>query len=466
MFNLKNKKVTVMGLGLYQEGSGISATKFLLSAGAKVTVTDLKTEAQLAEQLKRLGKLKTKINFVLGKHREQDFKNVDLIIKNPGVPASSRFLKIAEKNKIPVYTDISLFFEFFDRSRIIGITGTRGKSTTASLIYELIKKVDRGAILGGNIKKSPLLQLEKIKAGSTAVLELSSWMLESLELIKKSPHISVFTNIYPDHLNTYRGMAEYVEAKKNIFKFQNLQDYLIINRDNPYTLQAGKEAVGRRVWFSVKYFKEENGCYVKDEKIIFRFDGVEQKVCSLKEVTLPGKHNLENVLAATAVALIFGVKIIDIKKVLKSFKGIEDRLELLKEIRGVKYYNDTTSTTPEATMAALRTLGQSEKKIILIAGGSDKGLEFKELIKEIKKYCQAVILLKGSGTERLKPLLLGIKNLPLFEVDSMDSAVKLAQSLAVKQDFVLLSPACASFGMFVNEFDRGAQFRKLVGKLK
>ena len=214
--NLKGKKVTVMGLGLYEEGSGISATKFLVEAGAKVTVTDLKTEVQLADQLKRLGKMKDKIKLVLGKHRVSDFKGVDLVVRNPGVPASSKFLKLARANKIPIVNDISLFFQLIDRKRVLAVTGTRGKSTTTTLLYEFIRRIDKNAVLGGNITKSPLAQMPLVSRGDNVVLELSSWLLEGLEDIKRSPHLAVFTNIYPDHLNTYKGIKEYAEAKKNI----------------------------------------------------------------------------------------------------------------------------------------------------------------------------------------------------------------------------------------------------------
>ena len=497
-----------MGLGLYEEGSGIAATKFLLSQGAKVTVTDLKSKEQLKDQLLELEKYKKNldsrlrgndkggrgndkgrrgddIKYVLGQHRDQDFVSADLIVKNPGVPAKSKYLALARKNNIPVVTDISLFFQLVDRKRLIGITGTRGKSTTTSLIYDLIKSQDRQAVLGGNILKSPLAQMAQVKKGGSIILELSSWMLESLIDIKTSPHIAVFTNIYPDHLNTYDSIEDYFTAKKNIYRFQSPQDYIVLNRDNKYTVKAGKEVVAQRYWFSLKPFAEENGCYVKNNSIWFRQNGVEQKMCSLADIRLPGEHNLSNILAAVCVAGICGIKPPAVGKVVRSFKGVPNRLELLREIRGVKYYNDTTSTTPEATIAALRALGQKNKKtkkqknknIILIAGGADKGLDFKILTKEIKQACKAVVLLNGTGTQRLNYELSAsaspqrdgrITNYDndLVIANSMADAVGLAKSFAKKGDIILLSPACASFGMFNNEFDRGDQFRKLVNKLK
>ncbi|MFA6593854.1 MAG: UDP-N-acetylmuramoyl-L-alanine--D-glutamate ligase [Candidatus Buchananbacteria bacterium] len=505
MLNLKSKKALVMGLGLYEDGSGIAATRFLLSHGAKVTVTDLKSKEQLKDQIAELERFRKNldsrlrgndeersgndeersgndeersgndeersgndIKYVLGRHRKEDFKHQDLILRNPGVPQSSKFLKIARDNKIPIYTDISLFFQLVDRKRLVGVTGTRGKSTTTTLIYELVKTLDKQAVLAGNITKSPLAQIPLVNKGGRIVLELSSWMTESLADIKKSPHIAVFTNIYPDHLNTYSGIKDYAEAKKNIFKFQTLQNYAVLNRDNSYTKKMGGEVVAQRYWFSLKSFAEENGSFIKNGRIVFRQNGVEQIMCSISDIKLLGEHNLSNVLAAVTVAGIIGISPKNIKSVLHRFYGIPNRLELLREVRGVKYYNDTASTMPEATIVALRALSspkpqapRSPKQIILIAGGADKGLDFKELAQEIKKYCQAVVLLKGAGTERLKKEL---KNFTI--VDSLPDAVGIAKSFATSGDIILLSPACASFGLFKNEFDRGDQFRQLVKKIK
>ncbi len=454
-----------MGLGLYEDGSGISATKFLLSQKAKVTVTDLKSKEQLQEQIKRLGSDAKKIKFVLGEHRESDFISADLIIKNPGVPRTSKFLKIAKENNIPIETDISLFFQLVDKKRIVAITGTRGKSTTTTLIYEFIKTQDKNSVLGGNITKSPLSQMAKVKKNGKIVLELSSWLLESLESKKLSPHIAVFTNIYPDHLNTYDNLEDYAEAKKNIFAWQDKNDFVILNRDNAWTKKMGRLVSAQRFWFSLHEFKHENGIFVRGGKIVFRQNGVEQNICSVSDIKIPGVHNLYNALGAICTARISGIKILNIKKVIKDFKGIPDRLEFLKEIGGIKYYNDTTSTTPEATLSALKAIAKN-KNIILIAGGSDKGLDFKILAKEIKKNCRVVILLKDTGSERIKKLLMPNSKFLVTETASMIDAVGLAKSFAKAGDIILLSPACASFGLFKNEFDRGNQFKNIVKKLK
>lgn len=467
--DFKNKKITVMGLGLYKEGSGISATRFLVSQGAKVTVTDLKTKAELADQIKRLGPLAQKVDFVLGEHVEADFKHADMIIKNPAIPRYSKYLEIARKNNIPIETDISLFFKLVNRKQIIGITGTRGKSTTTTLIYEILSLAKKKVIIGGNITKSPLVQLNKMstKGGNNglAVLELSSWLLESLEDAKLSPHIAVFTNIYPDHLNTYKDINDYALAKENIFKWQNLQDYVVLNRDNKFTKKIGAYVPSKRFWFSLEEFKEENGSFLKNKNIYFRIGGQEKKILSISDIKVPGEHNIANVLGAVCVAGILGIEPKIIKKAVRNFSGVPNRLELLKEIGGVKYYNDTTSTTPEAGLAGLKALKKNKKNIVLIAGGADKGLDFSKWIKEIEQTVKYLVLFKGTGTDRILKIIKN-KKINLVVASSMAEAIGLAKSFAKSGDIVLLSPACASFGMFKNEFDRGDQFRKIVGKLK
>lgn len=463
--DFKNKKITVMGLGLYKEGSGISATRFLLSAGAKVTVTDLKTKEELADQIKRLGKLSQNVRFVLGEHQESDFQNVDMIIKNPAIPRRSKYLEIARKNNIPIETDISLFFKLVNRQQIIGITGTRGKSTTTTLIYEILLAAKKRAIIGGNITKSPLVQLSKMKNNGLAVLELSSWLLESLEDAKLSPHIAVFTNIYPDHLNTYLDIYDYAAAKENIFKWQNSQDYVVLNFDNKFTKKMGTYVPSKRFWFSLGDFKEENGSFVKNKNIYFRIDGQEKKILSISDIKIPGEHNIVNVLGAVCVAGILGIKPNVIRQAIRNFSGVPNRLELLREINGVKYYNDTTSTTPEAGLAGLKALGSNKKNIVLIAGGADKGLDFKDWILEIESKAKHLVLFSGTGTDRILKLIKN-KKINFTIAGSMVEAVGLAKSFAKTGDIVLLSPACASFGMFKNEFDRGDQYNAIIKQIK
>ncbi len=457
-------KVVIMGLGSYKEGSGISAAKFFISQGDAVLITDLKTEkdlkAQIAE-LKNFCKKNKKLlpKFVLGRHDEKDFANADLVMRNPGVPKDSKFLQLAREKNIPVETDISIFMKNCP-AQVVGVTGTRGKSTTTTLIYKLLKKSPpsppfqrggkRGVWLGGNIKISPLSYVDKIKNGDIVVLELSSWLLENFAEKKLAPHVAVITNIFPDHLNTYKNMAEYIAAKKNIFACQAAGDYLVANGENAETKKW--HGRGKTIYF-------------------YKKDAAEYKIA------LRGEHNLENIAAGIVVAKIFEVPVARIKKVLAKFSGLPDRQELVAEIHGVKYINDTTATSPDGVIAALRTFGapvrsvipakagiSSAKNIILIAGGKDKELEYDELAKEIPKYCKAVILFPGTATEKIKNGLL-TANCQLLTATDMKDAVKQARTLAIKGDIILLSPGAASFGLFKNEFDRGEQFRKAVAEI-
>ena len=472
MLNLKNKQVVVMGLGLH--GGGLAVTNWLLKKGSKVTVTDLKTAKELKPTLNKINpSLKKRIVFVLGKHREIDFKKADIIVQGPGVPTESKYLKIAKKSGVAIENDASLFFKHCKSKNIIGVTGTRGKSTTSALIRQLLNK-SKKTWLAGQSQKPELEIVDKIKSNDLVVLELSSWQLEILGQLKLSPAVSVVTNIYPDHLNRYSGMKSYIAAKKNIFTNQSKNDFTILNLDNAETKKLGKTVPAIRFWFSKKSFKSQNGSFIKNNNIVFRSNGIEKKLVRISDIKLRGDHNLENVLAAVTIAGIFKVPTVKIKQVLSKFSGLPDRMELVKEVKGVKYVNDTTSTTPDAAIAALSpetwNLKPETRNIILIAGGSDKKVpqvKFDDLAKQIKKTCKAVILFKGQGSNKIKKSLnrFHVSGFMFQDISNMSAAIKVAQSIAKKGDIVLLSPACASFGLFVNEFDRGDQFKKIISKL-
>ncbi|MFA6254725.1 MAG: UDP-N-acetylmuramoyl-L-alanine--D-glutamate ligase [Patescibacteria group bacterium] len=464
------KKVTVMGLGLH--GGGVACVKWLTKHGASVTVTDLKTAKELSVSLKRIKKTKNqKIKLILGQHRAGDFKNADLIIQNPGVRRESKYLKLARKAGIPIENEASLFFKNCP-AQIIGVTGTRGKSTTASLVYEILRHGTRnmkhGTVWLAGLPQQPMLEiLDQVKPNDLVVLELSSWQLEILGEQNLSPHIAVFTNIYPDHLNRYFGMASYISAKKNIFTWQNQNDFVILNLDNPQTKKLGQVVVSQRFWFSKKYFTEENGCFVRSGQIFLRRNGGEKRLAKVSDIKLFGWHNLENVLAALAATASFNISPLAIKSALKQFKGLPGRLELIKEKKGIKYINDTTATTPDATIAALRLA--KKRNVILLAGGDTKNIpdaKYQELAKIIKQKCKAVILFSGPGSEQLKKQFKSLKFRPFIaELNKMTEAVSLAQSFGKSGDTILLSPASASFNLFINEFDRGDQFKTIVFQL-
>lgn len=459
---LKNKKVTVIGLGLH--GGGVASVKWLVKHNAKVTVTDLRTKKELQQSLNKLKGLKVK--YILGKHNVADFKAAEVIVQNPGVPRQSKYLAAARKAGVPIENDASLFFKNC-KAEIIGVSGTRGKSTTSTLIYELLKKGRKKVYLAGLPQKPILEILDKVSQDDIVVLELSSWQLEILGNYKLSPHISIVTNIYPDHLNRYSGMNSYIKAKKNIISWQTRDDIAILNLDNIETKRIGQQVIAKRFWFSKSVFKDQNGCFVKNQSMLFRLNGKENKLAEIKDIRLFGWHNLENVLASLAATATYNISAKDIKSVLKSFKGLSGRLELVKEKSGIKYINDTTATTPDAAMAALKLA--KKKNVVLIAGGDSKNIpdyKFKEFSKVIKNSCKAIVLFSGNGSEQIKKEIKTIKfKKYVFEVSNMTEAISIAKSFAVSGDTILLSPACASFGLFINEFDRGDQFKKVVSKI-
>lgn len=438
----KGKKITVIGLGLL--GRSVGDVEFLAKSGANLIVTDLKNDKELKVSLDRLRKFKN-IKYVLGKHRLEDFKGRDMILKSAGVPLDSPYIKKAKKNKIPVEMSASLFAKLSE-AEIIGVTGTRGKTTVTHMIYEILKSrvaldttrkglpfTKRRVFLGGNIRNiSTLALLDKIKKNDIVVMELDSWQLQGFGDSKISPHISVFTNLLADHMNYYKGnMAKYLKDKTNIYKYQKVDDYLI----------TGKEIA----------------------KKIKRKSIVTKPLPKNWKLKIAGEHNRENAALAYDAASAAGVPQRIIKKVIENFKGVEGRLEYMKTVRGVKIYNDNNATTPDATIMALRALGSKSKNIVLIMGGADKGLDMKQFLKEIPKYCKAVILLAGTGTNKLTSYKLQANT---EYTSSLKEALQKAFSIAKKTDIILFSPAFASFGMFKNEYDRNDQFASLVKKIK
>jgi len=443
----KDKKITVMGLGLL--GRGIGYTKFLAECGADLIVTDLKTKEQLASSLKKLAKFKN-IMYVLGEHRLEDFRGRDMVMKAAGVPLDSVYIAEAKKNNIPIEMDVSLFAKCAPEVMIVGVTGTRGKSMTIALIYEILntnkKLLNRDVYLGGNVRGVATLPLlQKIKAGDVLVCELDSWQLQGFGDTKISPHISVFTTFMPDHMNYYKNdLEKYFDDKANIFKFQNKNDVLIV-------LPEVKKMLSKDIKSDVIVAKQGD---VSD------FDFI-----------VPGEHQRANLACAVAVAEQLGIPLAKIRQAVKKFKGVEGRLQYLRTYKGIKIYNDNNATTPEATIAGIRALGDIPdkkslgKNIVLISGGADKNLDTKIFTEMINKYCKALILLSGTGTDKLiKNSKLLTKN--IFVVKNLKEAVKIAMNQSQKHDYLLFSPAFASFGMFTNEYDRNDQFVKIIKNLK
>jgi UDP-N-acetylmuramoylalanine--D-glutamate ligase len=427
------KKITVLGLGLL--GRGVGDVEFLASCGALLTVTDKKSAEELRESVEKLKKFPN-ITFHLGGHNLEDFKNADLVIKAAGVPLDSPEIAAAHKAGVPVAMSTALFAHYAmeEGAKIIGVTGTRGKSTVTHMIYHshILKNVR--TFLGGNIRgKSTLAMLPEIKKDDIVVLELDSWQLQGFGDLKISPNIAVLTNLMPDHQNYYKDMDQYFADKANIFKFQKKGDVLIVGSEvAEQILEANPPIDPKKPMFEPKRW----------------------------HLKIPGAHNVENAGIAAEALRSLGLTEEEIKSGLESFEGVEGRLQLVRELNGVEIYNDNNATTPEATIVALKSV---EKPIILIIGGSEKGLDLKELVQKIKENVAKVILLihqNYKGSDRLAKEL-KTAGISFEEADGLEEAL----SSAIQQTSdgtILFSPAFASFGMFKNEYDRNDQFLKLT----
>jgi len=429
-----------MGLGLL--GRGIGDTAFLYECGAQLTVTDLKTEEELEISLDRLKNCEN-IRYVLGGHKLEDFQDTDMILKAAGVPLDSIYIKEAEQNNIPIEMSSALVRKL-SPATIIGVTGTRGKSTVTNLIYSILKEARKGVFLGGNVKDIATLPLLKeANEGDYIVMELDSWQLQGFGVAKMSPHISVFTTFFPDHMNYYNDNMElYWIDKENIFAFQTKDDYLVAGKAVAEKIKERKIQLASTIIISGK-----------------------EKLTETRSLSIPGEHNRDNAALAVEVAKIVGVKESIIKKVVEEFQGVEGRLQYIRTVRGVVIYNDNNATTPDATIAGLKALGK-EKNIILIMGGSDKGLDMSELIREIPHCCKAVVLFKDKGTDRIKDEIFSLQNVKVFEEGNLADCVNRSMEIAKEGDTILYSPAFASFGKyFKNEYDRNDQFIALVDNI-
>lgn len=459
----RGKKVLILGLGSYPQGSGISVALFFARQGAVVTVTDQKTEEELGKNVERLKRF-SNVRFVLGEHRLSDIEDADLIVRNPRVRPSSPEMKLASRLGKRVESDVSLFMQRCP-CRIVGITGTRGKSTTTMLIAEMLKRSGKRVWVGGNIAISPLTFLSKVKPNDIVVLELSSWLLETTGGRGLSPHVAVWTNLLRDHLNTYEGMDDYAEAKAQIFRHQGPDDFLVMNADDSRVRELSREAPGRV--FSASARKKTADAWLTNEAFWWKDPrgGKVTRLLSRRDVSLIGAHNLMNILMAALAARAAGASVVGIRAAAREYRGLSDRLEELGATRGVRFINDTTATTPDATIAAIRAFDDLKGTIHLIAGGADKKLEFDELATLLKKRKVCVSVFPGTAFEKFTAALRHVR-VSFQEVASMAEAASGHMAHATKGDIILLSPGCASFGLFKNEFDRGDQFRREYRNLR
>lgn len=448
-----------MGLGLH--GGGVSVARFFAAQGARVTVTDLRSSAVLAPSIKKLSHLP--IHFVLGRHRREDFINADLVVQNPGVPNDSPFLAAARRTGVMIENEAGLFFTQAT-GQLIGITGTKGKSTVSTLVHAILRRYNRNALLAGNIRTTAMLDVvQRVKKKTPVVLELSSWQLEGLTKHRISPSVALITNVYPDHLNRYKSYRSYQEAKAIIFRFQKPADIIVLNNDNPITRRFGRQARSRVIWFSLRRQARNSwtGAFVSDGLIWYQAGRRRQKIMAVTEIKLSGRHNLENVTAAVALAIALGVPAKIIRSAVQKFRGVAGRLELIRSVNGISFINDTTATSPVAAKNAIEVLSD-KGPIVLIAGGQDKNLPCSDFIRTVNRRVQAVVLLPGTASQKFIRL---IKHIPVCRAKSMTAAVKKAVSHAQRGWQVVLSPGAASFNLFKNEFDRGEQYIKAVKKL-
>lgn len=494
----KNKRVTLMGLGLH--GGGLGAALWLFRHGAKLTVTDLKDQHALApsmadlerayiQESRRQGKQAIhRIRYVLGRHEDADFSRTDLVIQNPDVRRENPFLAFAKQHGVPIESEISLFFQLCPWP-ITAVSGSKGKTTVATLLGAICKAQDSRTVIAGNLRKSALDSLDAIlrwRQPSPIVLELSSWQLESLAPHRLSPQVGILTNVLPDHLNRYDGIEHYAEAKSFIVKFQLGNDVAVLNADDRRVAAMGAKAQSAKrkvIFFSLKK-KLRDGWFVREGKIFFAQKGMRTVFMSIASLKVKGAHNVMNVMAACAAARALDIPLATVRKVARAFAGVPYRLETVAIKKGVRFVNDTTATMPDAAVAALETLSESRslsswkrprgtlsrihvKKIILIAGGVDKKLEFEAWAKSIKKYVKHLVLFDGTATEKMEAALAAAKvNVSTAGARNMAEAVREARRHTKSGDVVLLSPGCASFGLFRHEFDRGDQFNREVKKIK
>lgn len=455
--------ILVMGLGLYQGGLGVA--EHFAKKGEKVIVTDLLTEKELQTSIEPLKKYPN-IQFVLGQHRDADFTNAKMIFANPRVPPTNKFLEIARAKNIPIHTEMSYYFEN-KQNKVIGITGTRGKSTTTNLTYQILQHAAKNVFLGGSIGVSVMPLLERLDPNLLAVLEISNLMLEYMRDMEQSPEIAAITNISVDHLDRHKTMEEYVNVKSTIFRFQPSDGIVVLNSDNEYTDALKSDAKGKVITVGIQNnhadYTIRDGIVHEHGKPLFPISGVIEDVFH----SLAGKHNEYNILTAIALSRTQNVATEAIEEALINYEGLYGRQMYLGEIKGVHTVNDTCANSPEGAIQAIKKY--QEFQVILITGGTDVELDFSAMAKSIKgSSVKAVVVLKGSASDKLVKALEDENiDTPIYAgMDSLEEAVGKAFKLAAPKDLILFSPGCKSFEMFVNQTERGHKFDEIVEQFK
>ncbi|MBO8168066.1 MAG: UDP-N-acetylmuramoyl-L-alanine--D-glutamate ligase [Thermoanaerobacteraceae bacterium] len=447
--NWQEQRVLVVGMAR----SGVAAALELAERGAVVTACDLKREAELTEAVARLRTAGVRVH-AGGYPRVAG--NFDLVIPSPGVPATTEPLREAVAHGIPVWSELEVAYRF-SRGKVVAVTGTNGKTTTTALIGRMFSDAGLPVVVAGNIGVPLISEVKKTTPQHTLVVEVSSFQLEWVH--KFQPRVAVILNITPDHLDRHGTIENYTAAKAKIFQQQTSLDYTVLNYDDERVKKLAAATPGQVIFFSRQH-KLEAGVFVRDGVITIKQEQ-ELPVVAAKEVAIKGGHNLENALAATAAGWTMGLSPEEIRQTLKTFPGVEHRLEHVRTLDGVKYINDSKGTNPDASIKALEAY---PNPVILIAGGKNKGSDFGEFAKMVKQKAREVILL-GEAAGELDAALQKEQFTNIHHVDNYREAVSLARKLARPGDIVLLSPACASWDMFNSYEERGELFKQLVNEL-
>ena len=448
-FDLAGKRVLVVGLAR----TGVAVSLFAAGYGAGVTATDEKPESALGEAVGKLRAAGVKLE--LGGHPPAAFFEQDLIVVSPGVPVNLPPLVLAHVGGIPVWGEIERAWRFL-RGKLVAITGSNGKTTTTSLVAHILETAGIATLVGGNIG-APLISIVESSTDSTVtVAEISSFQLETIEAFR--PEIGVLLNLTPDHLDRHASFEDYAAAKMRLFENQVERDFAVLNADDP---EVTKRMPSRphNFWFS-RQKRVAEGAFLLDDQIIFRHEGQETVVGRRSEIPLRGEHNVENVLAACAAAYLAGAEPGAIARGVKTFRGVEHRLEFVGEFGGVAYYNDSKATNVDAALKAIEAF---PGPLIVILGGKDKGSPYTPLREALRTRGRAALLI-GESAEKIAADLGDA--VPFERAGTLDRAVKLAAERARPGDVVLLAPACSSFDQFENYEHRGREFKELVGKLQ
>lgn len=449
MLQLKDKKVIVVGLAK----SGVASAKLLLQMGAKVKISDSKSRSELQEQIA----LFKDLDIETGEHKEESLEDCDLIVTSPGVALDIPFLRKAKEVQIPIISEMELAYQFLPQNFVIAITGTNGKTTTTTLIGEILKTAKLKVVTAGNIG-NPLSELiDKIDKDDIVVVEISSFQLQTIKDFRAN--ISVFLNFTPDHLDRHKNLDEYLSAKTRIFENQLEEDFMVLNADDSIIREVSSPFKAKPLYFSSTKKDFEDGIWVEKNQIRSQFKGKVDNICQTKDIALIGPHNLENVLASIGVSIILDIDLETVRKTLSQFRGVEHRLEEVTSINGVRFINDSKATNVDAVIVALKSF---DEPIILIAGGRGKGCNYRRLNDLLATKVKAVVLLGEVKDEMARQI--DFKN--IFKVQNLHEAVELSYQLAQPNDIVLLSPACASYDMFKNFEERGCIFKEEVAELK